>query len=412
MTPAEPAPPDAAAAAFDLLNGYSIVFVAAFLVTLLATPLVRLLAVRANIVDRPDTARKGHAYPVASLGGTAVYLGLLAAIALSYVVSIDAPSYRAVPLAVVLGMTAIMVTGLADDVWGLGPRLKIAGQLVAAAALAIENVGVRAAAGLLRPAEAWLDPILGTEHLVFVGAPQPWGDLVYWAGTALIAIFVIGGCNAANLIDGLDGLLSGAVAIMTAGFLAISVLMILLDSAGEDATESLAAARIVLCLAMLGAVLGFLPHNFNPASIFLGDCGSLLLGYVCVVVILMFGEPGQAHLVFAGLIIFSVPIMDTILAMIRRWLAGTPLSAADDQHIHHQLKRSLGGVKGAVFAMYGVTLAFALLGVALAALVMATGLRVRVVYAIALVLFGFIGAVAVKTARRKRILADAESRKA
>lgn len=399
----------AAPSALGILNGYAFVFVAAFVVTLLATPLVRWFALRGNIIDRPDHTRKVHQYPVAYLGGVAVYLGLVAAITLSYVLRPEtAAGSRPIPLAVLLGMTAIMVTGLADDVWGLGPRLKIAGQLVAAAALAVENVGVRVAAGLLKPVAAWLDPVLGTEQLAFTGLPQPWGDLVYWVGTALIAIFVLGGCNAANLLDGLDGLLSGVVAVVMVGFLAISLLMALSEQAGSPVPgESLSGARIVLCLALLGAVLGFLPHNFNPASIFLGDCGSLLLGYVCVVIILMFGEYGQTHLVFAGLIVFSVPIMDTTLAIIRRWLAGVPLSRGDDQHIHHQLNRSLGGVKRAVCAVYAVSLAFAGLGVSLAALVMRTQLRVRVIYAVALVLFGFIGAIAVKTARRQRHLAQA-----
>ena len=128
------------------------------------------------------------------------------------------------------------------------------------------------------------------------------------------------------------------------------------------------------------------------------------MGYVCVVIILMFGEFGQTPLVIAGLIIFTVPVMDTTLAIIRRWLAGRPMSVADDEHVHHQLARALGGVKAAVFAMYGIGLAFAVVGVTLAALVMRTELRVRIIYVIAVVLFGFIGVIAVKTARRERQL--------
>ncbi|MEE8155629.1 MAG: MraY family glycosyltransferase, partial [Phycisphaerales bacterium] len=174
---------------------------------------------------------------------------------------------------------------------------------------------------------------------------------------------------------------------------------------------TLAGARILLCMALLGAVLGFLPHNFNPASIFLGDSGSLLLGYLCVVIILMLGEQGATHLVFAGLIVFSVPIMDTTLAIIRRWLAGTPMSAGDDQHIHHQLRHALGGVKRAVFAIYGMGFAFAILGVTLAALILRTNLRVRVIYAIALVLFGFIGLFAVKAARRQHHFAVSQAQR-
>jgi UDP-GlcNAc:undecaprenyl-phosphate GlcNAc-1-phosphate transferase len=381
----------------DLLNNHAHLFVVAFLVTLLATPIIRRLAIRGGVVDLPDAKRKMHAEPVPYLGGVAVFFGLLAAVALSYFVlgRFDG-AYQPVPFAVVVGMIAITFTGLADDIWGWDPRLKIAGQLVAAAALAIDDVGVHVAEGLLMP-------LLGpSDHVIFT----VWGSsllnehVFYWTGTAIIAIFVLGGCNAANLIDGLDGLLTGTVAIVAVGLLVISLLMATQE--GAEGAGSLAGARIVLCVIVLGATFGFLPHNFNPASIFLGDCGSLLLGYMCVVIILMLGDRGQTHLVFAGLIAFSLPIMDTTLAIIRRKLAGISMSAADDQHIHHQLKRALGGVKRAVVALYGISIMFAVIGVTLAALVMRTGLRVRVIYAIAIVLFSSIGVVAVKEARRKQ----------
>ena len=393
-----------AVSVLDLLNNYAVVFIAAFVVTLLATPIVRRIALRANVTDRPGDPRKMHASPVPYLGGVAVFVGLIAAVAISYLF-LDgvAAGYRQIPFAVVLGMVAITFTGLADDLWGWDPRLKIAGQLVAAAALAIQDIGVKVAAGLLRPLATLLDPVFGSQDLVFM-IPLPGGgelpiDVIYWAGTAIIALFVLGGCNAANLIDGLDGLLSGVVVVIAIGLLCISVLMALAPlPENVVAGETLVGARIVLCLALLGAVLGFLPHNFNPASIFLGDCGSHLLGFVCVVIILMFGEFGQTHLVFAGLIVFSVPIMDTTLAIIRRRLAGRPMSAADDEHVHHQLNRALGGVKRAVFAMYGIAAAFSLMGVSVAALVMWTELRVRFIYVIALVLFSFIGVIAVKIA--------------
>ncbi len=394
-----------------LLNNHAHIFVTAFVVALLATPLVRRLGISAGVIDRPDSARKAHQWPVATMGGLAVFAGVIVALAVSFV-SWNGVVYDSVPIAIVIGMVAITFTGLADDIWGWDPRLKIVGQLVAAAALAIEEVGVKVAAGALAPVAAWLDPMLGTDHLAFV-VPLPWGDvtidLIYWIGTAIIAVFVLGGCNAANLIDGLDGLLSGVVAVVVLGLLAISLLMV--PEAAPDVLEagerSLTGARIVLCLALLGAILGFLPYNFNPATIFLGDCGSLLLGYLCVVIILTFGEMGQTHLVFAGLIVFAVPITDTALAIIRRWIAGTPMSAADDQHIHHQLKRSLGGVKRAVFTLYGISFVFGVVGVTLAALVLRTGLRVRVVYALTLVLFSFIAVIAVKAAvSRRRLDAD------
>lgn len=397
--------------AIGVLDSYIYVFLAAFLVTLLLTPLVRRMAIAGGIIDHPDAARKAHPYPVAYLGGLAVFGGLIAAVALSFIIiPPDVAAFRQVPMAIIIGMVAIAFTGFADDVWGWDPRLKIMGQLIAAAALAIEEVGVRVAAGLLVP-------LFPADWLLFE-IPLPGGgipiDVVYWVGTALIAVFVLGGCNAANLIDGLDGLLSGVIAIVALGLLVIALLMVPMNGTGDVMAEqgSLAGARVVLCLALLGAVLGFLPHNFNPASIFLGDCGSLLIGYVCVVIILMFGEHGQTHLVFAGLIVFALPIMDTTLAIIRRWLARIPMSSGDDQHIHHQLKRGLGGVKRAVFAMYGISLLFAVIGVTLASLVITSELRVRFIYVIAIVLFGFIGVIAVKAARRKQIMLAIEKKTA
>jgi len=393
----------------SLLNSYTFLFLAAFVVTLLVTPLVRRAAVAANIVDHPDDPRKNHREPVAYLGGIAVFLGLLAAIGISYLPFGEMPeNYEPIPFSIVLGIFVITVTGLADDVWGWDPRLKIAGQLVAAAALAIEDVGVRVAVGFLRPIITMFFGDGSSDAALFAieWMPLSNGDLYYWVGTAIIAIFVLGGCNAANLLDGLDGLLSGTMSIVAIGLLAITVLMAV--SSGLPEEPSLGGARIALCFALLGACLGFLPHNFNPATIFLGDCGSLLLGYVSVVIILMLGDEGKTHLVFAGLIVFAVPIMDTVLAIMRRKLSGRSMSTADDQHIHHQLKRALGGVKRAVFALYGISGAFALVGFTLAALVVQDKIRFRVVYGMAIVLFGMIGVFAFKAARRQELRLETE----
>jgi len=390
--------------AIEILNHYTPVFIVSFLVTLLLTPLVRRVAIRAGIVDRPDAGRKQHRIPVAYLGGMAVFFGLLAGIGVAALSNeLDGPM-RAVPVGVILGMFAITITGLADDVWGWDPRLKIAGQLFAAAALALnEDIGGQVARGILSPLITGedSDPVV-----TILGITLQAGDFFKWGGTAIIAFFVIGGCNAANLIDGLDGLLSGVTGIMALGLLAVCVVMAAHHPETGESMGSgpLAGARVVLCVALLGAVLGFLPHNFNPATIFLGDCGSLLLGFMCVVIILMLGDRGRTDLVIAGLIIFALPIMDTTLAIIRRKLSGRPMSSADDQHIHHQIKRAVGGgVKKAVFALYGIAVLFALVGVSLAAMVARGDIRVRFIYAIAILIFGFVGVVAVKAARRRQI---------
>jgi UDP-GlcNAc:undecaprenyl-phosphate GlcNAc-1-phosphate transferase len=396
-TTAPPAQPEGVIfGPLELLNGYAPVFLTAFVVTLLATPIVRKVAVNAGIIDMPDRQRKLHAYPVAYLGGLAVFFGVVASlIAASFLTRGEAGLLRVVPFSVVIGMVAIVFTGLADDIWKWDPRLKVAGQLVAAAALAIEDVGPKLAEGALTPMFGPPDlSLLSVGSLVIRNS-----ELFYWVGTALVALFVVGGCNAANLIDGLDGLLSGTTTIMAIGLLGISLIMAMTDPV-SDPEKSLVGMRVMLSLALLGATLGFLPFNFNPAIIFLGDCGSLLLGYLCVVIIMSFGEHGQTELVVAGLVVFSLPILDTVLAIIRRKMAGMPFHSADSNHIHHLLKRSLGTVKRAVFALYAITVCFAILGVAMAATRQLTGTRVLAVMSLAFAFFAFISAMAIKAARQ------------
>ncbi|MBK9188829.1 MAG: undecaprenyl/decaprenyl-phosphate alpha-N-acetylglucosaminyl 1-phosphate transferase [Phycisphaerales bacterium] len=400
----------------EIVQGYAGVFLVAFLLTLLATPIMRRLATAHGVIDRPSEARKVHRVPVAYLGGAAVFLGLLGGILFSYAADkvhglIDFhPTQHLlygflrhpVPPSVLLGMTVIMLTGLIDDVVGVSPRVKLGGQLVAAAALAIDDVGVKLAAGVVIPVFRWFGAnttIVNDAPTIVFHIPLPFElfghgaipfDVVYWCGTALIGILVLSFCNASNLIDGLDGLLTGTTAISSAGLLIIALGLALVDDGPRD------AQRIVLCLALLGACMGFLPHNFNPASIFLGDAGSLLMGFMVCVIILTLGDTGQTPLVAAGLIVYAVPIIDTSLAIVRRKLERKSISAADDQHLHHMLKRALG-VKGAVLMLYAMAGSFAALGIAV------TFFRGRVAYLLALVLASYIGVTAIKIARRRHV---------
>lgn len=416
----------------EIFNLYLPIFVISFLVTVCATPIMRRIAISQGIIDRPNEARKAHKVPIAYLGGLAVFLGVFAGIAYSYIgvaLPQDFFAYHAsshdpfepFPMSIVIGMGLITLTGLIDDVAGLDPRLKIAGQLLAAAALALDDVGVKVAAGFMQPIGkfvdnpdltwyidlprvlSFLDPTY-TERLANAAnaaaqssvTPLLELDLIYWTGTAIIAVFILGACNASNLIDGLDGLLSGVTAIAAAALLFVALSLAQTDDGPLD------AARIILALALLGGCLGFLPHNFNPATIFLGDTGSLLLGYLTIVLVLSLGDTGKTHLVIAGLIIYAVPIIDTVLAIVRRKLAGKSMSEADDQHLHHMLKRSLG-VKGAVLTLYGIGALFALLGVIL------TEGRVRIIITVAIICAAFIGVTAVKVARRAAIEAEARA---
>jgi len=368
------------------------------------------VAIFFGTVDHPTDLRKVHRMPIAYLGGVAVFLGILGGIGYSYfairyqglmafhdINDVNLNKYRdpyGVPLSIVFGLTIITAIGLWDDVAGIPPMTKIGGQLMAAAALAYTNVGVEVAKGVLAP----IGNLMGNPEMLFVipipGLSGIEIDGIYWAGTAVIAVFVIGGCNASNLVDGLDGLLTGITAIAAAGLLFIALTLALLDDGPRD------AQRIVLCMALLGACLGFLPHNFNPATIFLGDCGSMLLGFCTIVIILTLGDTGKTHLVFAGLFIYAIPIIDTVLAIVRRKMSGSSISDADDQHLHHMLKRALG-VKGAVLTLYAIGAGFAVLGVA-----MSLG-RARMAYAVALVFAAFIGVTAIKIARLANIESEA-----
>ena len=393
--------------AVEMLNVFAPVFIAGFLITLAATPVVRRLALIVGVIDTPDAHRKHHKAPVAYLGGLAVFMGFMAAMLVSSVATdFESVDLAPVPISILVGATTIALTGLADDIWKWDARLKIAGQLVAAAALAYSNIGIGAVTGFLQPFFG-----AANEELFHVGSTVIFNStLFYWVGTAFLGFVIIGGCNAANLIDGLDGLLTGTTAIMSSGFLAISLLLASTVMI-EDPSTSFVGVRVALSLALLGCMLGFLPWNFNPAVIFLGDCGSLLIGYLCVTTILLFGEQGAPSLVVAGFIIFGLPITDTTLAIIRRKVAGVPMSTPDAQHIHHQVKRLFGSVKKSVFALYGLTLIFTLIGVAIASVLLLTETRVLVVYSIGIAFFGFVISVAVKIAliqRAQSELADQE----
>lgn len=378
-----------------LVSMFLPVLVVAWAVTLLATPLIRALAIETGVVDHPDEARKTHSKPVAYLGGVAVFCGLLAGIAVSYMVDVPA-SFRPIPIAIVIGMIAITATGVGDDVWGWDPRFKVMGQLVAAAGLSLFGIGTQTAA-------AFLAYFFGTSDLNFeiIGMTI---NVTEWVGVGIVAVLVLGGCNSSNLIDGLDGLLSGTASIIGGGLLLISLLMALhlTTSDLEWLEESLpasvvamegvsfAGARIALCMALIGATLGFLAHNFNPATIFLGDAGSLLIGYFCVTIILMLGELGQTHFVLAGLIVFGLPIADTILAITRRKIQGLKASDPDANHLHHILKRQFGTVKQAVLGMWAIETIFMAIGVSLVAISVTGEARVMVTYIVFILVFGLV----------------------
>lgn len=385
---------------------------ASFAATAITVPIVRKIAHHAGVVDKPDAVRKLHHRTVAYLGGVGIFVGVFVGIIVSALLSGgDLLSLPPVPFSVVLGMIAITFTGLADDIWNVDPRVKVAGQLVAAAALAIDAIGVNVASGLM-------SPIMGgpTETVLAIGGfGISNASVYYWVGTALVAAFVLGGSNAANLLDGLDGLLSGITVVMCLGLLALSLVIVYalppdLSNVGV-LSQSMAGARVVLCMSLLGACLAFLMFNFNPATIFLGDAGSLLIGFLSVTIIMTFAnlqpfscplvphtvstdplllaqqlktaaDPATGYdglstlMVMCGLAMFGLPILDTTLAIVRRRRARVPFSTPDTNHIHHRVKRAMGGsVRRTVCSLYAMEFGLVVLGGGTGAFLLFTGAR-------------------------------------
>lgn len=372
----------------EVLSPYVYVFYAAYLVAFIFTPVMRMIAREYGIVDEPDGIRKMHTRPVAYLGGVAVFLGWLAGLALSqflvlHRVEDGLSKYVTINFGVVLAGSGILLLGLWDDVLSLSPYRKIMGQVLAGACLVAFGVG---------KGSAWifLYPILVRTNL-FLGWPagdfermapylqQHWGvDIL--SGLFVIAIVVVC-CNAANLMDGLDGLCGGVTAVVAAGFLFLAV-SLAMQSGALNANQD--ALRVVLGLALLGGVLGFVPHNFNPASVFMGDAGSMFLGFACATMIAMFAEAGHFRWVLAALVMFSLPLLDTALAFMRRWVNRRPIFSADRYHFHHQLVARGFTVKQTVLISYALTIIFCILGAAV------VFIRTRYALAVYLVVFGSI----------------------
>lgn len=292
---------------------------AALLLTLALTPLVRGLAIRLGWVDRPDQPRKVHVRPVPRIGGVAIMLAYVAAFAILWLLPLKGGALveQALPFVVRLLPAALLVflTGLLDDLIGLKPWQKLAGQL-AASALAIWG-GV------------WIQAI--AEHA-----------LPPWLSAVVTVAWLIACTNAFNLIDGVDGLASGV------GLFATLTIMI---SALFYGHYPLALATAPLA----GSLLGFLRFNFNPASIFLGDCGSLWIGFLLGCYGVVWSQKSATILgMTAPLMALSIPLVDTGVAVFRRLLRRQPLFAGDRNHIHHRLLERGWTPRRAVLLLYGV----------------------------------------------------------
>jgi len=327
----------------QLLLKYSPVFFVALVVSLVATPLFGRLAARLGVVDRPS-GRKLHARQVPYLGGLAMLVGWLTAVVVGAVLFLgEIPGMRGPLIGIVVGTVIATAVGLLDDVVDLPPLVKVIGQLVAALVLLAAGVG----AGLV-----------GTSVPLHALGLDLEPGTIRVASLSVSLFLVIGICNSANLLDGMDGLCSGVIGIMVAALLAVSLFLSL---RGADLVYD--PTRMIISLALMGVVLGFIPYNFNPASIFMGDAGSMLLGFNMAALLLLMGDRVPTSRFFwSALVVFGLPAFDTVLAIIRRVSAGRSPFAPDANHLHHQLIRQGLTVRQAVSLLYLMATLFAIVG--------------------------------------------------
>ncbi|HQY88100.1 MAG TPA: MraY family glycosyltransferase [Tepidisphaeraceae bacterium] len=367
----------------DILYPYIWVFYAAFLVAFMFTPVFRRVAIMWGIIDKPDGVRKMHREAVAYLGGAAVFLGWLCGVSVSQICQWHVGQYAVfglsdritVPPVAVFGATLVVLLGLWDDIRHIKPIMKIVVQVAAACMLLWAGFGRTLTAPFV---DAFVILLLNYTGLEITKDLQFW--IVAVSSFAFTIAIVVFCCNAANLMDGLDGLCSGVTAIIAIGFVLLSIHIAQFPQLANPASVNRDALRVVLGLALLGSVLGFIPFNFNPASIFMGDAGSLFLGFSCAFMIILLGEQ-EAKWLLAGLVMFALPVLDTALAFARRKIAGRKLFSPDKQHLHHQLVARGLSVKQAVLTAYALAIFFVLLGLAV------IYMRTRYAGAIYLVLF-------------------------
>jgi UDP-GlcNAc:undecaprenyl-phosphate GlcNAc-1-phosphate transferase len=295
----------------------------------LATPIVAHLARALDVVDRPDERKVNRRHGIPLLGGLAVALGFLVGLAVALLLAGDAERHQGHLEGQILGGLVLLALGAVDDRWALSARPKLLVQ-GAAAAVAIAY-GFRI--------DHLTDPV--SRNVFWFPEPLVW---------VLTGLWIVGITNAVNLMDGLDGLATGV------GVIIGTTLTLICVQGGEP-------MGVWVGLAFVGSLLGFLPWNFPPARIFLGDTGALFIGFNLALLALEGYRKVSVLTFVVPLLALAVPLMDTTLSIYRRLRRRASILSPDRQHIHHRLLESEGSHRAAVLSIWFLTACFCVIAV-------------------------------------------------
>lgn len=304
------------------MQTYILAFTIALAVAYFITPQVKKLAVKLGALDAPDD-RKVHTRPIPRMGGLAIYAAFMLAVVASMHINREI-------MGLLVGGTVILIVGIIDDLKPLPARVKLLGQIVAAAVLVMFDIRIE-----------WLT--------------NPFGEMIYvdYLAIPLTIIWVVSLTNTVNLIDGLDGLAAGVSTIAS-----ITILLVALQQNFFTVA--------ILTAALAGGAFGFLQHNFNPAKIFMGDTGSMFLGYMLAAISILGAVKSAATIaLIVPIVALGLPILDTAFAIIRRYMSGRPIFKPDKGHLHHRLLEMGLTQKQAVLLMYVISGCLGLSAIAL-----------------------------------------------
>ena len=296
-------------------------FLISFVISLALTPVVIKVGPKFGFLDIPKDNRRMHKRPMPIAGGIAIYIAATVAIL------VFIPLNKNI-LSLIIGSTVILISGLLDDKYSISPKAKIAFQLAAGLMIALSGSQIE-----------FFTNIISTKEVVWLK----------YLSIPVTLFWICGITNTVNLIDGLDGLAAGVSLISAVSLMCIALKM-----------NHVAVA--IIAAAVGGSCLGFLPYNFNPAKIFMGDTGALYLGFMLSYISIQgVMKYATTLMIFVPVLVLGVPVFDTAFAMIRRYISGKKIFDADKGHLHHRLLALGLTQRQTVLILYAISLIFGIL---------------------------------------------------